>query len=207
MAYQAGDIVDGVLVNSGPFMLASRSNRTHYYVTACQRCGKERWQQQGSIGKSLLCRNCPNKTHGLTTGEYHHPLYQTWVGLRSRCNRPADSNYPFYGAKGVTVCDRWNTSFTAFLEDMGERPSSHHSIDRIDGSKGYEPNNCRWASPQRQQRNLSSNRLHWYLGRGWNLHELASHAGMDPSTLGSRIRRLGWSVEASVTTPLRCTRN
>lgn len=205
MTYFAGDVVDGISVLSGPVCVLPRS-RTVSYVTACSTCGRERMQQSHAIAKNRNCISCSKKKHGLTTKDGHHPLYQTWVGMRSRCERPADTNYKKYGAKGIYVCDRWS-DFLVFLEDMGERPSPNHSIDRIDGSKGYEPGNCRWASHQRQQRNLSSNRLHWYLGRGWNLHELASHAGMEAATLGARIRRLGWSVEASVTTPLRRTRN
>ena len=69
----------------------------------------------------------------------------------ARCNNPKGWGYAEYGALGVTVCERWQR-FEAFLEDMGERPAGK-SIDRIDGSKGYEPGNCRWAT--RSEQNLN----------------------------------------------------
>lgn len=69
----------------------------------------------------------------------------------ARCSNPKGWSFAEYGAKGVTVCERWRR-FEAFLEDMGERPKGT-SIDRIDGSKGYEPGNCRWAT--RSQQNLN----------------------------------------------------
>ena len=130
-----------------------------------------------------------------------HPLYDTWSSMRSRCNRPSDSNYVRYGGRGVRVCERW-MSFDNFVQDMGEKPTPSHSLDRIDGRGNYEPENCRWASPQLQQRNLSSNRIYWYMNRGWNVHELASHAGIKPDTLKKRVGRYGWPVERAVETPL-----
>lgn len=68
-----------------------------------------------------------------------------------RCTNPKGWGYTEYGAKGVTVCERWH-DFRNFLYDMGERPAGK-SIDRIDGAKGYEPGNCRWATRAQQNAN------------------------------------------------------
>lgn len=202
MRYLEGDIVNGTKVLSGPFRLFPKSFNASHYLTACRVCGKERIQQSAAVPKGQGCRYCQNRTHGLTTGAGKHPLYETWTGMRSRCQRPADTNYQYYGAKGIRVCERWS-SFTNFLEDMGDRPTPNHSIDRIDGTKGYEPGNCRWASPQLQQRNLRTNRIYYYWDRGWNIDELASHAGLKKEALFSRINYLGWSIEKAVETPLK----
>jgi hypothetical protein len=72
--------------------------------------------------------------------------------MRQRCYYPNHAKYPKYGARGITVCDRWLESFDAFLTDMGERPEGR-TLDRIDNAGNYEPDNCRWATPAEQTAN------------------------------------------------------
>lgn len=78
--------------------------------------------------------------------------------MHYRCRNPRSKDFPRYGAVGITVCDRW-AKFQAFLGDMGARPSLQHSIDRIDGAKGYEPSNCRWATAVEQTMNSAVPKL------------------------------------------------
>jgi hypothetical protein len=73
--------------------------------------------------------------------------------MRQRCSDAGCDDYRDYGARGIRVCDRWQQDFTAFLADMGERPSPKHELDRIDNSRGYEPGNVRWATRTQQARN------------------------------------------------------
>jgi hypothetical protein len=70
-----------------------------------------------------------------------------------RCHNPKGTGYAYYGARGITVCARWRDSFESFLADVGKRPSSAHSIDRINNDGNYEPGNCRWAIAKEQMNN------------------------------------------------------
>lgn len=81
------------------------------------------------------------------------PEFNAWVGIKTRCYNKNRPEYKRYGGRGIKVCDRWKDSFENFLEDMGERPSPRHSIDRIDVDGDYEPSNCRWATDEMQSRN------------------------------------------------------
>jgi hypothetical protein len=86
---------------------------------------------------------------------WRSPVYRAWEHMLERCENPRCKSYRLYGAKGVTVCERWH-SYDNFCQDMGPRPPGH-SIDRIDSNGNYEPSNCRWATIQQQNQNTSKN--------------------------------------------------
>lgn len=90
-------------------------------------------------------------------GRYKTPEYRAWVNMIARCSRANHPSFSLYGGRGIAVCAEWRADFSAFLTDMGERPSSKHSLDRIDNDGNYEPANCRWATHTEQMTNCSRN--------------------------------------------------
>lgn len=96
----------------------------------------------------------PKERHGLTRrGEPVSPEYRAWYQMVYRCTNPKFPQWKDYGGRGIKVCDAWRYSFTTFLKDVGPKPSSKHSIDRIDNEGNYEPGNVRWATRKEQNSN------------------------------------------------------
>lgn len=93
-----------------------------------------------------------NQSHGHTRFGRRTATYRVWRSMIARCTSPSMGSWPDYGGKGIKVCERWASSYEAFLGDMGERPAGA-TIDRIDCTADYEPNNCRWATPEQQSAN------------------------------------------------------
>lgn len=115
------------------------------------------------------------------------PEYLVWRGLFSRCSGNRKGGHEYYQLKGIKVCRRWR-SFSAFLKDMGRRPPGHQ-IDRINGSKGYSPANCRWVTPEENATNRSS--THWVTWRGKTLSvsQWARKLGITRETVVRREKR------------------
>ena len=131
------------------------------YLCVCTSCNETQKRVKAHdlrSGKSLQCKSCSHsvkKSHG---AELQYPSeYQSWQSMIARCTNPNNKDYPRYGGRGITVDLMWLSSFEAFLMMMGRKPTPEHTIDRIDGTKGYMPGNCRWATRDEQNRNLSSN--------------------------------------------------
>ena len=140
--------------------------------------------------------NTYQPTHGLS----HHPIYQRWRHMLSRCYCPSHEAYHYYGGRGIRVCERWRHSVANFYADMGDPPPGM-TLDRIDTNKHYEPGNCRWATPKQQARNRRSNRLLTFNGETFPLSVWAEKLNIKWATLEARLRK-GQSVEDALTTPV-----
>lgn len=123
------------------------------WICRCD-CGKEKLISSAKLSGGTRSCGClmlevaakMKTTHGQSkTSEYN-----TWMAMKQRCYDSNSTSYARYGGRGIAVCKRWRDSFSAFLADMGRKPSSKHSIDRINNALGYEPSNCRWATPSQQ---------------------------------------------------------
>jgi hypothetical protein len=114
-----------------------------------------------------------NTTHGMS----YTPEHRCWAKLKERCLNPNGKDWPNYGGRGITVCERWRESFEAFYADMGPRPEGH-SIDRIDHDGNYEPDNCRWATDREQAQNKRVTRFVLLNGEEVALREACRRLGL-----------------------------
>ena len=118
------------------------------------------------------------------------PLYRTWRGMIARCEETSHKSYATYGGRGIRVCDRWRDSFSAFLADVGARPTGT-TLDRIDGNGNYEPGNCRWASSRTQGRNRRNRRTIELDGKAVSVTEAAEILGVSKWKLFNGLRQKG----------------
>lgn len=163
------------------------------FVCRCS-CGRERTITKSSIwgSKSGLCRSCKEMLkvrHGMSKTKE----YQAWRRMKERCYNKNHHKYATYGARGITVCDRWLEKFENFSMDMGDAPSGDHSIERINNNLGYSPSNCKWATRKEQQRNMRSNRIAMFHGERICISELAEKIGISTSCLTWRLNN-GWTM-------------
>lgn len=172
---------------SRPCYFAAITKRVEYECAICSRAFEDSGRARG---RKYCSRQCTAIAKTKADAVKAHPLYSCWRSMNRRCHDPSIANYAQYGARGITVCDRWRNSFEAFVEDMGERPEGL-SIDRIDNDGNYEPSNCRWATVREQACNRRSTIRAQHEGKEMSLMEYAEARGVPYGAIHHRVKRRG----------------
>ena len=140
-------------------------------------------------------------------GKRHTRLYGVWRSMRQRCRDKNCKKYKIYGARGIKVCEEWD-SFSNFYDwAMSEgydetAPRGVYTIDRIDPNGDYEPGNCRLVDMKSQANNTRSNKKIEYMGEIKTLSEWSDCVDIPYETIKRRLA-YGWSAEKTFTTPVR----
>lgn len=169
-------------------------------------CGKEKSVQIRDIisgrSNSCGCLRVEKLVKMLTThghgGKKRSSEYNSWKQMRVRCSNPNDEFWMDYGGRGIKICDRWMESFSNFLEDMGEKPSKIHSLDRIDVNGNYEKSNCKWSTPVEQANNKRKTIKIEHNGVTLGSAQWAKANGISKQAVRDRVNS-GWSHEEAIT--------
>lgn len=191
-----------VVLSAGPRMYARRHRS---WIVRCD-CGAERAVAEKSLleGRTRSCgclqAELKRARMALPKADRHlTPEYRAWRNMRYRCNSPGCRFFHNYGGRGIRVCERWD-SYEAFLEDMGTRPSSRHTLERIDNNGNYEPKNCRWATYFDQSRNRRTNRIVSHRGHVGTLTDVSRAMGLPLKIVSVRLFN-GWDLARALDTP------
>lgn len=132
------------------------------------------------------------------------PELTVWRGMKDRCENPKHTSFHCYGGRGIKICGTWSNSFESFYRDMGPRPSPRHTIDRIDSTRDYTPDNCRWATIIEQNRNRRGVLKITFRGQTMCASAWDDFLGFKRRTVQLRLYH-GWTVERALTEPIRIT--
>lgn len=154
--------------------------------------------------RSILIRNARTQ-HGESSsaGGTQTTEYRIWKGIKARCFNTKVREYKNYGGRGITMHPAWRDDYNAFLRDVGRRPSEEHTIDRIDNNRGYEPDNCRWATSTQQARNTrvvklsveAAQKIRARVNSGERYPKIAANFGVSISTIWMVATGKTWLVE------------
>jgi len=178
------------------------ANKGNQSQCRCE-CGNETIARNADLksGRKQSC-GCLALRHGHSRRSGKSAEYFVWQQMLRRCADKDHPQYPSYGERGICVCKEWN-SFDAFIADMGERPSRHHSIDRKNNDGNYCKENCRWATRVQQNNNKRNNRFFCFYGKRLSLAQWSRISGVLRETIRNRIDKHGWSEKLAVWTPPR----
>jgi hypothetical protein len=145
-----------------------------------------------ALGTNLKKGNttrCHSGAHRALHGLINSAEYAAWKSMKWRVKSRNPAVAPYYRDKGITVCEEWEKSFTAFLGHIGLMPRAGLTVDRIRGEGNYEPGNVRWATRTQQMRNISANRLVTINGQTKPVSAWAESSGIPATTIMYRVNR------------------
>lgn len=154
--------------------------------------------------KSCGClRSDVSRQTATTHGKTNHKLYTTWESMKSRCYKPLNDNYKYYGGRGIEVCLEWREDFSKFYEwAMSNGWDSELTLDRIDVNGDYCPENCRWVTWDVQRNNRRDIMQITAFGDTLTSSQWQLCTGVPSRTIIWRIRN-GWTPEDAVSIPVR----
>lgn len=190
------------VVAPGPNKIQSSGAQHSTSICSCS-CGNRVIIRNADLrsGKNKSCGCLNHKIlHGFARrGFARSKTYDSWKGMLRRCYNPAERRFKDYGGRGIIVCQRWRNSLENFISDMGNQPAGK-TLERIDNSLGYFPDNCRWATRKEQARNRRGNRILTVRGVTGCLSALCEQFHFARYVVDTRLRR-GWPVDAAFQTP------
>ena len=195
-----------VLRQGEDYVYKNGKKRTQW-VCLCS-CGNVVTVEQSNLirgnSKSCGCLNTEKRIERSTThGDRHSRLYRIWTNMNTRCSNKNNKSYVWYGALGISVCEDWAKSYESFRDwamSSGYTDSPDCTLDRIDPTGNYCPENCRWADYICQANNRKNTLFYTYNGETKSLAEWARVTGIKYHTLFARVNKLGWSFERAITT-------
>lgn len=126
-------------------------------------------------------------------------LYRIWANMKQRCYNSNHPSYKNYGARYIKVCDEWLDDFTAFYDwSMLNGYDDTLTIDRINNNGNYEPNNCRWADRNQQNRNKRNNINYTFNGETHCLKDWCKLQRLNYGTVISRLNDSNWTIEKAL---------
>ena len=155
-------------------------------------------KRQRTHPRSCGCHH-GNETHKMSRTR----VFSNYQNMIRRCHSPKGKDYRNYGARGITVCERWQESFENFWQDMGPTHQPGLTLDRVDNNGPYSPENCRWATVIAQSNNKRTNTMVDTPQGRMSLSDAAKAAGLAPGTVYNRLYTLGWPLEKALATPVR----
>ena len=130
--------------------------------------------------------------------------YRSWQSMKDRCLNHNHIAYKYYGGRGIKVCERWQ-SYHAFISDMGNKPNSKHTLERINGNDGYHPGNCIWATVIDQNRNKTNGIT--IDGVKKCAKEWCNQFGLKYTTYKYRVYKIGLDRQSAIVMPVRNYKN
>lgn len=182
---------------------ASHPSRHVYWLCQCDCGGQAKVRGPHLLSRAVKSCGCLRRGQLVTHGKSNSREYKAWRAMIRRCTDPKNGSYKRYGAKGITVTDRW-LIFEHFYADMGLMPDTaqHWTIERRDNSLGYSPENCRWATSLEQGANMKSNHRLMFKGQLRHIAEWARITGLKASTIWDRVTRQQLTAEEALLRPL-----
>lgn len=169
-------------------------NNAAHWLCECH-CGTKKVIKGSSLSKGVT-KSCGCLSGEMTAKRFtkHGQArktqeYRVWGNIKTRCFNKKAKCYKNYGGRGITVCERWLKSFEDFFSDMGQKPSSKHSIERIDNDGDYCKSNCRWATKSEQVANTRRNLIVEKNGKKMCLKDYAKFAGITYNAAQYRFKK------------------